>query len=288
MKIKSSRLHIYRDSLEDQLLHYNVSSGECRIEGEQSTRAARSLPTCLTIRGYKLAPVLSDSKVLARIHPLARKGKWQHFRGRLHGQHIDMDQVRMWLNTCSEWHGDHCEILVFPQSKDPRLSRSFRVVDVQEKCLVRPEPKCTYVALSYKFGGVVSLQAKMENISYLETPGSLNSLEGQLPNTVREAMRFAHELGQRYLWVDQLCIVQDNWDNKQEAINEMTGVYAFAYLTMIVADGEDANAGLKGYGSRPRGYEQISVPITSSLKAVVVPDLLDMFAASSYEERAWT
>lgn len=35
-------------------------------------------------------------------------------------------------------------------------------------------------------------------------------LISQLPQLYRDAIRAAKELGQRYLWIDSLCIVQDN------------------------------------------------------------------------------
>lgn len=62
-------------------------------------------------------------------------------------------------------------------------------------------------------------------------------------------------LGERYLWVDALCIVQDDNASKQSMIERMHVIYQNAFLTLFVATGTDANAGLSGVSS-PRGVVQ--------------------------------
>ena len=157
-----------------------------------------------------------------------------------------------------------------------------------DECVVKGFTTCRYLALSYKLGGVSVLQAKTQTISDLQKPGSLRRLRDSLSNTVRDAMDLTKDIGQRYLWVDQLCTIQDDLAKKQAAINSMSGVYAFAFLTIIAADGNDAHAGLRGYGSRPRGCEQMAYEIGSGLKLLLVPDLVEILAALPYESRAWT
>lgn len=217
----------------------------------------------------------------------------QPLLGRAIGEQIDVDLLKGWLQKCVDWHSDashedHCQRLVLPQSIDPRQVDAFLVIDVVDECLTKPPSNCLFSALSYKWGGVNGLQAKVENITTLETVGSLGRLQHEIPNTIRDAMGLTRDLELRYLWVDQLCIVQDDLENKQAAIDSMAGVYAFAHLTIIAADGDDANAGLRGYGRRIRGYEQESFSLQPSLQLLLIPDLVSTLAASLYEDRAWT
>jgi len=64
-----------------------------------------------------------------------------------------------------------------------------------------------------------------------------------LPQTVVDAMRLSKKLGLKYLWVDRLCIVQDDEDEREAHIRHMPFVFANAYLTIIAAHG-DINTGL--------------------------------------------
>lgn len=67
-------------------------------------------------------------------------------------------------------------------------------------------------------------------------------------------MSLVRSLGERYLWVDALCIVQDDEASKLQNIDRMAPIYPGAKLTIIAADG-DADYGL-------RGLPSISIPRT--------------------------
>ncbi len=73
--------------------------------------------------------------------------------------------------------------------------------------------------------------------------GSLNLIFAALLQTT---------ISERYLWVDALCIVQDDPGDKHQQIANMDAVYAHGLLTIVNAAGADANAGLPGIqpGSR--------------------------------------
>lgn len=91
----------------------------------------------------------------------------------------------------------------------------------------------------------------MHNIDMLCKRGSItaNSTLVQLPETIRDAIRLLQQLGERYLWVDRLCIVQDDEKNKLLHVLNMDAIFMNAYCTIIAADGTDANRGLPGVGS---------------------------------------
>jgi hypothetical protein len=63
----------------------------------------------------------------------------------------------------------------------------------------------------------------------------------------------------RFLWVDSLCIVQDDIETKMDYLNNMASIYAHATVTIIAAQGNDADIGLCGVlrqGSSPRKCRQ--------------------------------
>jgi hypothetical protein len=87
----------------------------------------------------------------------------------------------------------------------------------------------------------VACKATLESF---QTPGFL--LGRDTPKTIRDVIRVLRLLGQRYLWVDRLCIIQDDDEDKEKHINNMATIYACARMTVVVAVGCDAEHGLLG------------------------------------------
>lgn len=62
----------------------------------------------------------------------------------------------------------------------------------------------------------------------------------------------AQSLGEKYLWVDCLCIRQDDEADKGKFIPQMDLIYGFALVTIVAASGVDADAGLPGVKRDPQ------------------------------------
>ena len=75
-------------------------------------------------------------------------------------------------------------------------------------------------------------------------------------------MQLASLLGFRYIWVDALCIIQDDPTDQSYQIGEMATIYSSASLTILAASGENSDAGLPGFGpSSVRQYEQEEIVV---------------------------
>lgn len=66
----------------------------------------------------------------------------------------------------------------------------------------------------------------------------------QLPKTFREAVLFTWRLGIRYLWIDSLCIVQDDKDDWAREAKVMGALYQNAILVIAAAGSSDSTGGL--------------------------------------------
>lgn len=144
-----------------------------------------------------------------------------------------------------------------------------------------------YAALSYVWGSVKSIQSYRCTIERLKKPGSLWLSRFQLPVVINDAISLVADIGERYLWVDSLCILQDDGDHKQAAINQMNLIYENALLTIIAAERTDATIGLPGVGCRPRSQRQRCDLIGPRLK-MIVPHSLGALERSKWASRAWT
>ncbi|KAF7532425.1 hypothetical protein G7054_g7944 [Neopestalotiopsis clavispora] len=65
-----------------------------------------------------------------------------------------------------------------------------------------------------------------------------------LPNTFRDAIEVTRQLGVRYLWIDSLCIIQDDENDWKQESSKMVEVYQNAYLTIYATGGQNDDAGL--------------------------------------------
>ncbi|KAF2137428.1 uncharacterized protein K452DRAFT_361947 [Aplosporella prunicola CBS 121167] len=186
------------------------------------------------------------------------------------------------------------------KTKTPIIQYGFRVIDVLEECLVQKPELCQYLALSYVWGNLdpPAIITTKSNVVALSQPKSLSTESAsrfvgkRLPRTIRDAIKFTRNIGQRYLWVDALCIIQDDIDEKRRLIHGMNHVYENAILTLIAASGIDAEAGLPGVTSRTnfRFERKFSLPTTDgTLKAAICrPCLIEQIRASYWNTRGWT
>ncbi|KAH7080950.1 heterokaryon incompatibility protein-domain-containing protein [Paraphoma chrysanthemicola] len=181
-----------------------------------------------------------------------------------------------------------------PSSQDTLFSgtkelEDMRVIDVaQAKVVILPDD-ANYAALSYVWGADSGsqLQATVGNIRLLEQPGSLQ--DADLPRTILDSLRVCDESGLRYLWVDRLCILQDDvWAKKSIQLNQMAAIYAKAKLTLVAAAGDGANYGLPGV-SRPRTVEQKALRLSDSFGLVYGTRSLETcLKESKWNQRGWT
>jgi hypothetical protein len=69
-------------------------------------------------------------------------------------------------------------------------------------------------------------------------------------------MIFTGNTGYQYLWLDRLCIAQDDEVNKQINIDRMRSIYTHADLTIVGADGNDpeyGRLGVRGSSTHSKG-----------------------------------
>ncbi|KAI8951222.1 heterokaryon incompatibility protein-domain-containing protein [Xylaria longipes] len=107
-----------------------------------------------------------------------------------------------------------------------------------------------YIALSHRWDQH-SEKAKTLRENYISrvTPGGDSSLnnENGLSPLFREVCIFAAKLGVYLVWIDSICIIQDDSaDWNKEAAN-MANYYQRAWLTMAITSPSDSHGGLHAY-----------------------------------------
>jgi hypothetical protein len=83
-----------------------------------------------------------------------------------------------------------------------------------------------------------------KSCNYLQRPWSLREKWAALPKSIQDAIKLCGSLKLKHLWVDSLCIVQDDGPQKKAQIANMHAIYHNACVTIVAAAGGDANSGL--------------------------------------------
>lgn len=97
----------------------------------------------------------------------------------------------------------------------------------------------SYVALSYCWGGNITMKCTTSNINDLRNGVNLT----ELPRTIREAINLTTKLALKYIWVDVLCIIQDDKSDWEREAKKMGTIYENAYLTVAAACSSSSEQG---------------------------------------------
>lgn len=198
---------------------------------------------------------------------------------------VDWKRVKDWISFCTDHHFCCSEDNVVCSNV---LSKSFRVVDVYERRIVHPASTVRFVALSYVWGkhpDETQLVAKSSTLEALQQKDGLPS--AKMPSVIEEAIQVCRHLGERYLWVDRLSIIQDDLEDKQKQIKSMAAIYSRASFTLVVACGNDMQVKFPGLGIKRHFLTEVtnigSIRIRNSF-----PSLGNMLDVSVWATRGWT
>jgi len=157
------------------------------------------------------------------------------------GSDVALGRLSAWLDVCSSTH---------PACASNEAGLPSRVVDVTEiqrggvsgVKLVETGPgeAGTYVCLSHCWG--------LTPIKCCTTRATLrdqyNLIEfASLPKNFRDAVAVTRKLGIQFIWIDSLCIVQDDITDWEVESAKMATIYRNAYLTIAVAASADSTGG---------------------------------------------
>jgi Heterokaryon incompatibility protein (HET) len=163
-----------------------------------------------------------------------------------------VNEVYGWIKACDKLHGDTC----VPESIQQRPPEEVPawLIDTQLECIVPGISANRYLALSYVWpeargssdsdsSSPHTLLLDNESLADFKIPGFLGKAEAlqRIPMVIRHAMKLTYAIGERYLWVDRLCIVQNDFRDggTLSQVAKMDKTYGGAYLAIIAAAPEE-------------------------------------------------
>ncbi|KAI0113981.1 heterokaryon incompatibility protein-domain-containing protein [Nemania sp. FL0031] len=154
--------------------------------------------------------------------------------------------IKKWLIECQQFHND-CSQHMWEKSanKEEPVTLPSRVLSVKNlddiKLLESDGLKGRYCALSYCWGpdGKKNLKTVTRNLEDHRQGIRFSDL----PKTFQEASIICHELGIDYLWIDSLCIVQDDLEDWDCQSKVMGSIYEKSFLMISAAGSSDPTGG---------------------------------------------
>lgn len=153
--------------------------------------------------------------------------------------------IRHWLNECKTQH-TRCRKTLNPRSllaarilavQRDRDGYSVRLVSTHDLDIHHAE----YVVLSHVWGGIdIPCKTTTENIERYYTQGIKYST---LPPTFRDAILITFAIGMQYIWIDSLCIVQDDEKDWQRESAHMASIFQAGALTLSATSARNSLEG---------------------------------------------
>lgn len=144
--------------------------------------------------------------------------------------------ARSWLDSCRETHV-RCPAVVIDQL--PKRVLLLGENDQDIRLLETASEQGGYAALSYCWGTAGNIKTIRENLA--ERLKQIDPRE--VPKTILDAIHITRSLGLRYLWVDSLCIIQQDDADWQEQGSLMGDIYAKAAVVIAAHSSADAHGG---------------------------------------------
>lgn len=148
-------------------------------------------------------------------------------------------KIYQWIRECQTEHylcNSREEALIMPPRVLDLSHDSIRLVFTKES-----NEKGDYLTLSHCWGRVDSQPKTLRD--NIETRKKGISMD-ELNQSYKDAVIITRKLGFRYLWIDSLCIVQDDPDDWEKHARDMACIFANSFLTICASHARDSTIGI--------------------------------------------
>ena len=189
------------------------------------------------------------------------------------------------LNIAKQWVQDCLNL--HPQcSRADDAPLPTRVIDVgletvDPRLFVTGRRSGRYVTLSHCWGTSYRVTLTKNNLPKFEETILLT----KLPKTFQDAIQLTRLLGVQYLWIDALCIVQDDQNDWKRESTAMCSVFENAIFSISAVAASDSHSGML----HERNHPSVQVEVNGTQVGVrrKLDSLPEAMASSRLETRAW-
>lgn len=197
-------------------------------------------------------------------------------------------QISHWITECTSTDHTLCQQSV----ASPLPTRILEILGPAEVRLHtngQDVPlRARYACLSHRWGQETFIQTRTSNLKTYESEVPW----AEMPQTFRDAIDVTWRLGLRYLWIDSLCIIQDDQDDWRHEGSKMASTYSQSYITIAATAAPGPTGGLFSKTPRNMRAKRICIeprdgPRYACYVASVPADLLTGARDLPLLNRAW-
>ncbi len=202
------------------------------------------------------------------------------------------ERLSTWLETCRASHPKCCDMAASVQRRDMAPARLIRIVDLSQGGhflrLVSTagwEALPEFAALSYCWGGDQALKLTQSTIADLkrEIPFA------QLTPTLRDAISVCRQASVDYIWIDALCILQDDASEQALEIAKMPYIYGSAVFTIAASRAGSVNEGFLAPRSLEATNPAFTLPYRCQDETIGAVTLVQLdVSPEPIDSRGWT
>jgi Heterokaryon incompatibility protein (HET) len=155
----------------------------------------------------------------------------------------NFELIRSWLNDCTKKHDCSAWSLGGNRGRGRNPSRLVDVHDVASPCLVETadlDEAVQYLTLSHCWGSWRHATMKMADLENFKREIPEHVLQS---TTFQQAFDITRRLEARYIWIDSLCIAQDDAADWSRESAHMSEVYGHSLLNLVAAHARDGRDG---------------------------------------------
>lgn len=155
-----------------------------------------------------------------------------------------IQKARKWLHDCRSQHRECSERGVYAQSGPKRLVvlsiSTGNLLQARVRELPVSGPDIEYLTLSYSWGKGKRLKLTRSTYAAFQERIPLDNL----PRTLMDAVDITWRLGFRAIWIDALCIIQDDHNDWNTESLKMSLIYGNSICTIASLTGRNSDSGI--------------------------------------------
>jgi hypothetical protein len=169
--------------------------------------------------------------------------------------------------------------------KKDNVSARIRLIDTREHLVNQ-----RYIALSYVWGSGPKLLATRETLAALRTGVD----QAKLPATMKDCVTVAAQLDVQYIWIDALCIMQDDKDDWAVQSQQMSRVFENALFVVAACSSPNTSTPFLGLQAPSMRLNSATFRLSSldrdlnHVRARNVECIRHSFVEGPLEGRGWT
>lgn len=155
------------------------------------------------------------------------------------GSESSLSRARQWLSTCHATHR-----LCSQPVDDFVPTRLLKIVRIDDGTAVRlveffQGNRVKWAALTYVWGGDQTFKSTTALMGMMRK----NFPVQDLPATIQDAIKVCEEVGLQHIWIDSLCIIQDDNEDVNRELAVMPKIYERAWVTISASSASGVSEG---------------------------------------------